>query len=231
MGSCCCCCSSPNEDGESEPLLRTNSKTESARPLRPTANDAGQKSGRFLARHVGINDLDERFRDVAETFNKQQEHYETMKDTLQNLANHYKCPSKDSLSQCLKKIKQDHELQHISLEVKGYDFSLTVRSDTEISSGLKRTQESIAEMSKAAKAVISVATKLQEMMDWLLKEEESMIQRVEAAESRHQEQRRLLDNLKKNLVETRRAKELSPKYRKEAGNLLNEAAVLSGITP
>ncbi|XP_056335843.1 uncharacterized protein si:ch73-345f18.3 [Danio aesculapii] len=228
-----CCFSSPNEDGESEPLLRTSSKTlsESARPLRPTTNDVVQKKGRYLARHVGIDDLDERFRDVAETFNKQQEDYETMKDTLENLANHYKCPPDVSLSQCLKKIKQEHNLQHISLEVKGYDFSLTVRSDTEISGKLKRTQESIAEMSKAAKAVISVATKLQEMMVWLLKAEESMIQQVEAAESRHQERKRLLDNLKKNLVETQRAKELSPKYRKEAGNLLNEAAVLSGITP
>lgn len=214
-------------------MLQTSSKTstKSARAQQPTANDAVQKSGRFLARHVGISDLDERFRDVAEMFNKQQEDYETMKDTLENLANHYKCPVTDSLSQCLKKIKQEHELQPISLEVKGYDFSLTVRSDTEISSELKRTQESIAEMSKAAKAVISVATKLQEMMDWLLKAEESMIQQVEASESRHQERKRLLDNLKENLLETRRAKELSPKYRKEAGNLLNEAAVLSGITP
>lgn len=58
-----------------------------------------------------------------------------------------------------------------------------------------------------------------------------MISQIKDAESRHQEQRRLVDNLRENLREARRAKELSPKYREEAGNLLNEAALLSGITP
>ncbi|KAK7139519.1 hypothetical protein R3I93_016604 [Phoxinus phoxinus] len=227
-----CCCSSPAGD-EREPLLQSNSKpeTESARQSRPAANDSDEKTGRFTARHVGVNDLDERFNDVAETFNKQQEHYETMKNKLQTVANRYKCPTNDSLTQCLKKVKEEHENCHISLEVKGYDFTLMVRSEAEIPTDLKMTKDNITELSKATKAIISVATKLQEMIDWLLKKEDSMNTQVEATDNNHQDKKRLLDNLKENLREARRAKETSPKYRKEAGNLLNEAAVLSGITP
>ncbi|XP_016428400.1 uncharacterized protein LOC107755956 isoform X1 [Sinocyclocheilus rhinocerous] len=226
-----CCFSSPDVDDEREPLIQSNNKTptESARPPRPAAND--QRSGSFTARCVGVPGLDERFTDVAETFNKQQEHYESMKSKLQTLASRYHCPINDSLSECLRKIKEKHELCHISLEVKGYDFSLMVRSEAEIPSELKRTQENVTELSRAAKSVISVSTKLHEMIDSLLRAEDSMIRQIEDAESRHQEQKRLLDNLRANLREARRAKELSPKYRKEAGNLLNEAALLSGITP
>ncbi|KAL0167144.1 hypothetical protein M9458_038988, partial [Cirrhinus mrigala] len=62
----------------------------------------------FIARRVGVPDLDERFTDVADTFNKQQEHYETMKNKLHTLASHYHCPNIDSLSECLKKIKENH---------------------------------------------------------------------------------------------------------------------------
>ncbi|XP_077050970.1 uncharacterized protein LOC143701518 [Siphateles boraxobius] len=228
-----CCCSSPGEVDEREPLLQSNSKTqtESARQSRPAANGIDQKTGRFTARHVGVNDLDERFNDVAETFNKQQEHYETVKNMLQTVANRYKCPTDDSLTQCLKKVKEEHENCYISLEVKGYDFTLMVRSEAEIPNALKMTKDNITELSKATKAIISVATKLQEMIDWLLKKEDSMTKQVESTENNPQDKKRLLDNLKENLREARRAKETSPKYRKEAGNLLNEAAVLSGITP
>lgn len=193
--------------------------------------DADQRRGSFAARRVGVPGLDERFSDVAETFNKQQEHYETMKSKLQTLASRYHCPINDSLSECLRKIKEKHELCHISLEVKGYDFSLMVRSEAKIPNELKLTQENVTELSRAAKSVISVSTKLNEMIDSLLRDEDSMISQIQDAESRHQEQKRLMDNLRENLREARRATELSPKYRKEAGNLLNEAALLSGITP
>ncbi|XP_026145066.1 uncharacterized protein LOC113119664 isoform X1 [Carassius auratus] len=228
-----CCFSSPDRDDEREPLIQSNNKTptESARPPRPANTDVDQRSGRFTARRVGVSGLDERFTDVAETFNRQQEHYESMKNKLQTLASRYHCPVNDSLSECLRRIKEKHELCHISLEVKGYDFSLMVRSDAEIPSELKRTQENVTELSRATKSVISISTKLHEMIDSLLRAETSMISQIEAAESRHQEQKRLVDNLQENLKEARRAKELSPKYRKEAGNLLNEAALLSGITP
>lgn len=120
---------------------------------------------------------------------------------------------------------------YIGLEVKGYDFTLVVRSEAEIPDKLKRTLEDFTELSKAAKGVMSVGTKLQEMIDSLLQAEEGITRQVEEAQSIYQERKRLVDNLKENLREAKRAKELSPKYRNEAGDLLKEVAKLSGITP
>ncbi|KAI7799231.1 hypothetical protein IRJ41_020606, partial [Triplophysa rosa] len=227
-----CCFSSRSEDEEREPLLQSKNQNqpESARS-RPTANDTRQKTGSFTARHVDVPDLDLRFKDVAETFNKQQENYKQMKEMLRCISHRYQLSTNDSLSQCLKKMKEEHDQPYISLEVKGYDFTLVVRSEAEIPDRLKRTQEDITELSKAAKGVMSVGTKLQEMIDSLLQAEEGITRQVEEAQSSHQERKRLVDNLKENLREAKRAKELSPKYRNEAGDLLKEVAQLSGITP
>ncbi|XP_051526972.1 uncharacterized protein si:ch73-345f18.3 [Myxocyprinus asiaticus] len=222
-----CCQSSSDAEAERAPLLHT----ESVRSPRSAAKDTAQRTGRFTARHVGVPDLNQRFMDVAETFNKQQENYNKMKENLQTIAIWYNCQTNDSLSQCLKKIKEEHDQHHISLEVKGYDFLLVVRSEAKIPEKLKRTQENMGELSKAAKAVMSVGTKLHEMIDSLLKAEENMTEQIEDAESQHQERKRLEDNLKENLRQAKRAKELSPKYRNEAGELLKEVALLSGITP
>ncbi|KAA0709936.1 hypothetical protein E1301_Tti020260 [Triplophysa tibetana] len=195
------------------------------------APDTRQKTGSFSARHVDVTDLDLRFKDVAETFNKQQENYKQMKEMLQRISHRYQLSTNDSLSQCMKKIKEKHDQPYIGLEVKGYDFTLVVRSEAEIPDGLKRTQEDITELSKYAKGVMSVGTKLQEMIDSLLQAEEGITRQVEEAQSSHQERKRLVDNLKENLREAKRAKELSPTYRNEAGDLLKEVAKLSGITP
>ncbi|XP_055075647.1 uncharacterized protein [Misgurnus anguillicaudatus] len=227
-----CCFSSRNEDAEREPLLQSKEQNqpESAR-RHPAVASNGQKTGSFTARHVGVPDLDQRFKDISETFNKQQGQYQHMKEKLQRISDRYKLSTNDSMSQCLKKIKEEHDQSVISLEVKGYDFTLVVRSEAEIPDKLKRTQMNITELCKAAKGVMSGGTKLQEMIDSVLQDEESITKQVEDATSSHQERKRLVDNLKENLKEARRAKELSPKYRNEAGDLIKEVAQLSGITP
>ncbi|XP_051948752.1 uncharacterized protein si:ch73-345f18.3 isoform X2 [Xyrauchen texanus] len=255
-----CCQSSPDEEDERRRLVQTQTvrspsalqpqtvrspsalqpqsvrspsalQPQSVRSPCSAAKDTVQRTGRFTARHVGVPDLDQRFTDVAETFNKQQENYNNMKEKLQTIASRYNCQTNDSLSQSLERIKEEHDQHHISLEVKGYDFLLVVRPEAEIPEKLKRTQENIGELSKAAKAVISVGTKLNEMIDSLLKAKENMTKQIEDAESQHQERKRLEDNLKENIREAKRAKELSPKYKDEAGELLKEVARLSGITP
>ncbi|XP_056597102.1 uncharacterized protein si:ch73-345f18.3 [Triplophysa dalaica] len=226
-----CCFSSRGEDGEREPIVPKNQNQPESARSRPTANDTRQKTGSFSARHVDVPDLDLRFKDVSETFNKQQENYKQMKEMLQCISRRYQLSTNDSLSQCLKKIKEEHDEPYIGLEVKGYDFTLVVRSEAEIPDKLKRTQEDFTELSKAAKGVMSVGTKLQEMIDSLLQAEEGITRQVEEAQPIYQERKRLVDNLKENLREAKRAKELSPKYRNEAGDLLKEVAKLSGITP
>ncbi|XP_036423440.1 uncharacterized protein si:ch73-345f18.3 [Colossoma macropomum] len=223
-----CCCQSGSSPEERQPLI---GEPESARQSRPPSNGSAQRSGNVVARHVGIPDLDQRFADVAETFNKQQEHYVCMEEKRKTLMYRYRCSAGDSLSDCLKKIKDEHDTHQVRLQMKGYDFTLVVTPEDEVPDKLKRTQENVSELCKAAKAVVAVGTKLQEMINWLLKAEESLTEQVKEAAATHQDQKRLGGNLQENLREARRAKELSPRYREEAGKLLNEAALLSGVTP
>ncbi|XP_017556967.1 uncharacterized protein si:ch73-345f18.3 [Pygocentrus nattereri] len=223
-----CCCQTGSSPEEREPLI---GEPESARQSRPPSNGSVQRSGNVVVRHVGIPDVDQRFADVAEMFNKQQQHYECMEEKRKTLMHRYRCLAGDSLSDCLKKIKDEHDTHQVRLQMKGYDFTLVVTPEDEVPDKLQRTQENISELCKAAKAVVAVGTKLQEMINWLLKAEESLTAQVREAAKTHQEQKRLGGNLQENLREARRAKELSPRYREEAGKLLNEAALLSGVTP
>ncbi|KAL7826870.1 hypothetical protein AOLI_G00320790 [Acnodon oligacanthus] len=88
-----------------EPLI---GEPESARRSRPPSNGSVQRSGNVVARHVGIPDVDQRFADVVEMFNKQQEHYECMEEKRKTLMYRYRCSVDDSLSDCLKKMKDEH---------------------------------------------------------------------------------------------------------------------------
>ncbi|XP_072530698.1 uncharacterized protein [Salminus brasiliensis] len=225
----CCCCGGDSTAEEREPLIVPPESARQPRPPRP--NGSEQKHGEVRAQHVGVPDLDQRFADVAEMFNEQQKHYETMEDKRNLLLHRYRCSPGDGLSECLKKIKDEHDTHLLRLQIKGYDFSLAVTPEDAVPDKLMRTQESIIELCQAAKAIVATGTRLQEMINSLLREEETLTQQVKAAATSHQEQRRLEGNLLNNIQEARRAKELSYHYRNEAGKLLNEAALLSGVNP
>ncbi|XP_062386014.1 uncharacterized protein si:ch73-345f18.3 isoform X2 [Sardina pilchardus] len=213
-----------------QPLLQ--GKPQSARKARPAHNETPQRSGRFIARHVGIPELDQRFKDVAEIFNLQQGHREAMAECLSALRDRYGCSHGDGLSEYLKRIKEEHGTHHqVTFQMKGYDFSLAVVPNDEVPSKLRRTQDSIRGLCQASKAIVAASTKLQEMIGWLTKAEEQLANQVLEVAPAYQEQRRLEDNLKENLQECRRARELSATYREEAGKILNEAALLSGVNP
>lgn len=55
-------------------------------------------------------ELDQRFSDVAETFNKQFEHYEAMVRHIKNVQQVYGCNHSDSLtlSECVERMREDH---------------------------------------------------------------------------------------------------------------------------
>lgn len=61
-------------------------------------------------KRVGVQELDQRFSDIAETFNKQQEHYETMVRRIRNVRQIYGCNSNDTLelTECVMKIREEH---------------------------------------------------------------------------------------------------------------------------
>lgn len=63
-----------------------------------------------MVKRVGVQELDQRFSDVAEIFNKQHEHYETMVRRIRNVRQIYGCNSNDTLAltECMMKIRDEH---------------------------------------------------------------------------------------------------------------------------
>ena len=120
--------------------------------------------------------------------------------------------------------------------MKGYDFSLCVvpvgsegESEEEpMSPRLQLAQDELKGTSESAKATVSKGTTLQELIGWLLRSKDQMAEQVKGAAATHQEQGRLNENLEENMKEVRRAKELSLKYRQQAGEVLTEAAEITG---
>ncbi|XP_028316405.1 uncharacterized protein LOC114471742 isoform X2 [Gouania willdenowi] len=132
---CCCCCfvSSHDNSDERQPLLHSRPSevngAESARLSRPAHSDVVKRIGKLMVRRVCVAEVDQRFVDMAETFNEQQERYEAMVRHIKNLRESCDCSQDDSLSfaGCVRKIRAEQESTYrVSVQIKGYDFSLTV---------------------------------------------------------------------------------------------------------
>ncbi|KAM8767488.1 uncharacterized protein AB9X84_006332 [Acanthopagrus schlegelii] len=244
---CCGCFSGENSDTERQPLLQPRPSdldgAGSARQTRPAHSEAQtvKRIGRLVMRRICVPELDQRFCDMAETFNEQQARYESMVRHIRNLRQIYGCNHNDSfaLAECLGRIREEHETKYrISLKIKGYDFSLEVvpvgfggESEEEPMPPLLRlAQDELKGTSESAKATISKGTTLQEMIGWLLRSKEPMTEQVKGAATTYQERGRLIENLEENMKEARRAKELSLGYRQQAGAVLTEAAEIAGAS-
>lgn len=242
----CCCFSRENPDNERQPLLGSRCSeqngAESARRTR-SAHIDGQtvkQSGQLVMRRVGVPELDQRFMDVADTFNEQQHRYETTVQLLSTLQQRYGCSQCGALalSEVLGKIRDEHAAKYrISLKINGYDFSLCVvpvRSESEnaepepLPPHLQIVKDEFKSVSQSAKATISKGTALQELIGWLLRSRDHMAEQVKGAAVTYQEQGRLVENLEGNIKEVVRAKEWSMEYRQKAGKIFIEAADLAG---
>ncbi|XP_076005891.1 uncharacterized protein LOC143000455 isoform X2 [Genypterus blacodes] len=243
---CCCCSFSDNTADERRPLLQPSpSESASAESVRQTwtaqsGAEAVGRRGRLVMRRVGVSELDQRLYDVAETFNEQHGSYEAMVQHFSDLRQSCGCSPDGTLAfaECVRKIREEHHAEYrVSLQMKGYGFTLSVvplESGTETDENplprrLQLAQEELKAASQSVKATISVGTKLQEMIGWLLRSEERMAEQVKEATGTYQEQRRLDENLKENMKEVRRAKELSLTYRQQAGEVFTEAATIAGV--
>lgn len=73
-------------------------------------SDAHSVNGKLAMKRVGLQELDQRFSDVAEMFNEQHEHYETMVRRIRNVRQIYGCSSNDTLAlaECVMKIREEH---------------------------------------------------------------------------------------------------------------------------
>ncbi|KAL0962038.1 hypothetical protein UPYG_G00334930 [Umbra pygmaea] len=238
----CGCCVCPSEDtDERQPLLvpklSESNEPASARKHRPTPTVS--QSGPLVPKRVGVNDLDQRFSDVAETFNQQQESYDIMKEHITSLCRTFDSnnASSQSLTECVRKIREEHEEDYrITIVMYGYDFSLSVVPLNSATEGnvstphrLRLAQKELKIISHAAKTVVAAGTKLQELIDWLLNTGEQMAEQVREAAPTHQERCRLEENLIGTMQEVRRARELSLGYRLQAGEVQTEASQVAGL--
>ncbi|TWW65142.1 hypothetical protein D4764_21G0000420 [Takifugu flavidus] len=175
---------------------------------------------------------------MAETFNKQHEHYETMVRHIKNVRQIYGCNNNNSLglAECVKKIREEHEAHYrVSLKLIGYDFSLSVvplgsagdNTEEPLPPHLKLAQGEFKDASDSAKATISKGTTIQELTGWLLRSTDQMAKQVTGATANYQEQRRLTDNLEKNIKEVKRARDLSQRYRQRAREVHSEVAEIA----
>lgn len=72
--------------------------------------DVHSVNGKLVIKRVSVPDFDQRFSDMAETFNKQHEHYETMVRHIKNVRQIYGCNNNNSLAlaECVKNIREEH---------------------------------------------------------------------------------------------------------------------------
>ncbi|KAM3596040.1 uncharacterized protein V6R79_007347 [Siganus canaliculatus] len=238
---CCCCLSSGNSDNERQPLLHPSppdqKEVESARQTRAahSGDQTVRRIGRLTVRRVCVPELDQRFSDIAEAFNEQQESYEALVQHIHSLRQLYGCNHNENLglAECVGKIREEHEVKYrITLKLNGYDFFLNVvpvvSEEEPLPPHLKLAQDEVKCTSDSAKATISKGTALQELIGWLLRSKNQIAEQVNEAADTFQEKRRLTDNLEENVVEVRRAKELSNEYRQRAGEVLTDAAQIAG---
>ena len=69
-----------------------------------------KRIGRLVMRRVCVPELDQRFTDMAETFNEQHERYEAMVRHIKNLRQSYGCNNDDTLAlaECVGSIRDEH---------------------------------------------------------------------------------------------------------------------------
>lgn len=87
--------------------------------------DVHSVNGKLVIKRVSVPDLDQRFSDMAETFNKQHEHYETMVRHIKNVRQIYGCNNNNSLAlaECVKKIREEHgKIYSGSVKAASHDF-------------------------------------------------------------------------------------------------------------
>ncbi|XP_071357326.1 uncharacterized protein [Trachinotus anak] len=198
-----------------------------------------RRTGKVVIKRVGVPELDQRFSDMAETFNEQLEHYEAMARHIWNLRRSCSCVHGDTLAftECVGKIREEYQATYrVCLKMKGYDFSLIVvpvgsegeREEEPLPPILKLAQDELRGASKSARATMSRGTKLKELLNWLLHSRDQMAEQVKQVAPSYQEHGRLKTNLDENMREVKRAKELSVRYRERAAEVLNEAAQIAG---
>ncbi|KAG7245017.1 hypothetical protein INR49_023583 [Caranx melampygus] len=189
---CCCCFSREIPDSERQRLLPPSSLNEaaSARQSQPARSaNTVRRTGKLVIKRVGVPDLDQRFSDMAETFNEQQEHYEAMVRHIKSLQQSCGCVHGDTLSiaECVRSIREDYQSTYkICLKMNCYDFFLNVvpvgsegkQEEVLLPQSLRLARDELRGTSERARATISRGTTLNLLLVWMNNSRDLIAERV-----------------------------------------------------
>uniref|UniRef100_A0A6J0TEN6 Uncharacterized protein n=1 Tax=Pogona vitticeps TaxID=103695 RepID=A0A6J0TEN6_9SAUR len=224
--SCCCCCpwiSFPSR--EREPLNTQRSSQSHQGIERAHIN----KEKPLKMKRVSMPKIDTLFTNIAETFNKQQGDCVALREAIQGLKETFCCSPASSLSVCIEKIQQEHRACNVQVQMEGYRFWLAMRQK-DVPEKLKWAQQQVGELNRATLGVISVETKLQEMIQSVLQSQDKLMEKVKAANPEYLDQIRVEGNLQENIQEMCLAQQFSKQYTEEAKNVLKEMSNSVGFT-
>ncbi|CAI5765710.1 Hypothetical predicted protein [Podarcis lilfordi] len=222
---CCCCPCFQVASREREPLNAQHSR----QSHRDTKSVLFNKEKPFTVKLVNVPEIDTLFTDITEAFNKQQCHCMAIRKTIRDLKDTYCCSPTSSLSVCIEKIQQEHSACNVQVHMEGYRFWLDAKEE-KVPEKLEWAKQQVGELNRATKGVISMETKLQEMISSVLQNQEPLVERVKVANSEYLDRIRLEGNLRENIEKTSRAKQFSKEFREEANSVLREMSKSAGLT-
>ncbi|KAJ7315835.1 hypothetical protein JRQ81_001997 [Phrynocephalus forsythii] len=223
--SCCCCPWFSIPLAEREPL-----NTQQPRPSHQGFRRAHISKERPLKlKRAGVPKIDSLFANIAETFNKQQGDCLALREVIQGLKETFCCSPASSLSVCIEKILQEYRACNVQVHMEGYRFELAVR-EKEVPEKLKWAQQQVGELNRATLGVISMETKLQEMIHSVLQNQDKLIEKVKAVNLEYLDQIRVEGNLQENIQDVRLAEQYSKQYGEEANSVLREMSNSVGFT-
>ncbi|XP_062977552.1 uncharacterized protein LOC134395323 [Elgaria multicarinata webbii] len=183
----------------------------------------------LIVKRVNVPEIDTLFANIAEAFNKQQDDCLALQEAIEGLKETYYCSPASSLSVCIEKIQQEHRACNVQVHMEGYRFWLSAR-EKEVPEKLERVHKQVGELNRATKGVISMGTKLQEMICLVLQSQDNLMETVKLTNPEHLEWIRLEGNLRENIKKTRLAKEFSKQYIEEANHVLTEMSKSANLT-
>ncbi|XP_071968664.1 uncharacterized protein [Engystomops pustulosus] len=186
-----------------------------------------EKGKKLVIRNVNVNEYDDKFAEIAEVYNHQVENYMAMKKCLYRLNEVHHCAS---LTSCMERIQDKYSNYDIQVQMKGYNFTLLVKSTEDIPDDLQESQELMTEMNRATKVLLGSQTKLGGMVFSAGQMEGEMRRKVKEVNPAYLDQIRLVENLEENMKNIDKAKLLSTEYEEEASEVLREIAQIAGVT-
>ncbi|GCC17975.1 hypothetical protein chiPu_0017752 [Chiloscyllium punctatum] len=208
---------------QQEPLMIP----QSARQLRRPTEVMSGKDGKISAKIVNVAELDQCFANVVDTFNHQHSNYITLCEFTRLLKECCQC---NVLTDCFQTLQHEHRDFTVKLNMRGYNFSLSVQPNQSIPRQLLLAQQYTKELCTSTKSILAADPKLQEMINSMLQTEDQHLEMVKHLNESYQERTRCLSNAKDNFMELRRAKQFSNVHKELADSVLKDIVEIVGIS-